>query len=357
MKIGIVGMPLVGKTTLFNLLTGQHKETSAYSSKGTKNVGIGTVYDQRIDYLSSLYHPKKTTYANIEFVDIGGISPELPAKEKAEIFSLIQDAEALLLVIRLFEDPVVAGEKDPIVQIENLKYELLLRDLEVVENRLDRLKKSKKKLTHEELVEMEILEKCNQGLSDDFFLSNLEFSEDEVKKISGFSFYTLKPIIIALNLSEEQFKSKSYPQKEKLDQVIQDSNMASLNICGKMEMEISELEPDERQMFLEDLGLKESGIERLSRVCYKHLGLLSFFTVGEDEVKAWTIKKDTIAKKAAGKVHSDIERGFIRAEIVKYQHLVELGDMHKIKEKGLLKVEGKEAIIEDGDIINFRFNV
>ena len=357
MKIGIVGMPLTGKTTLFNLLTGQHKETSAYSSKGTKNIGIAAVYDQRVDFLSSIYHPKKTTYASIEFVDIGGISPELPAKEKAEIFSLIQDAEALLLVIRLFDDPVVASEKDPIVQIENLKCELLLRDLEVVENRIERLKKSKKKLIHEELIEMEILEKCNQGLSDDFFLSNLELSEDEAKKIGGFSFYTLKPIIIALNLSEEQFRLKSYPQKEKLDQVIRDSNMASLNICGKMEMEISDLEPDERQMFLEDLELKESGIERLSRVCYKHLGLVSFFTVGEDEVKAWTIKKDTVAKKAAGKVHSDIERGFIRAEIARYQDLTTLGSIQAIKEKGLLKIEGKEAIIKDGDIINFRFNV
>ena len=294
-------MPLVGKTTLFNLLTGQHKETSSYSSKGTKNIGIATVYDQRIDYLSSLYHPKKTTFAAIEFVDIGGISPELPTKEKVEIFSLIQDAEALLFIIRLFEDPMVAGKEDLIVQIENLQYELLLRDLEIVENRIERLKKSKKKLTHEELVEIEILNKCNQGLSDGRFLSNLGFSEDEIKKISGFSFYTLKPIIIVLNLSEEQFKTKSYSQKEELGKVIQDGNMASLNICGKMEMEISELEPDERQIFLEDLGLKESGIERLSRVGYKHLGLISFFTVGEDEVKAWTIREGTIAKKLRGK--------------------------------------------------------
>lgn len=357
MKIGIVGLPLVGKTTLFNLLTGQHKEVSIYSSKGTKNIGIANVYDQRIDYLSSLYHPEKTTYATIEFIDIGGISPELPSKEKAEIFSLIQDADSLLLVIRLFEDPAVASEKDPIIQIEHLRYELLLRDLEVVENRLERLKKSKQKLNHEELIEIEILEKCNQGLSDDQFLSNLDFSEDEMKKISGFSFYTLKPIIIALNLSEEQLKTKLYLQKEKLDQFLKGNNMASINICGKIEMEINQLEPEERKLFLEDLGLKETGIERLSRVCYEHLGLISFFTVGEDEVKAWTIKKGTIAKKAAGKVHSDIERGFIRAEIAKYQDLVNLGSMSKIKENGLLKIEGKDALIEDGDIINFRFNV
>lgn len=357
MKIGIVGLPLVGKTTLFNLLTGQHKEVSIYSSKGTKNIGIANVYDQRIDYLSSLYHPEKTTYATIEFIDIGGISPELPSKEKAEIFSLIQDADSLLLVIRLFEDPAVASEKDPMIQIEHLRYELLLRDLEVVENRLERLKKSKQKLNHEELIEIEILEKCNQGLSDDQFLSNLDFSEDEMKKISGFSFYTLKPIIIALNLSEEQLKTKLYLQKEKLDQFLKGNNMASINICGKIEMEINQLEPEERKLFLEDLGLKETGIERLSRVCYEHLGLISFFTVGEDEVKAWTIKKGTIAKKAAGKVHSDIERGFIRAEIAKYQDLVNLGSMSKIKENGLLKIEGKDALIEDGDIINFRFNV
>ncbi len=357
MKIGIVGMPLTGKTTLFNLLTGQHKETSVYSSKGTKNIGIATVYDQRIDYLSALYHPRKTTYATIEFVDIAGISPELPPKEKSEIFSLIQDVDALLLVIRLFEDPAVGGEKNPLIQLENLKCELLLRDLEVVENRLERLKKSKKKLTAEELGEIEILEKCNQGLNDNQFLSNLEFSEEEIKKVSGFSFYTLKPIIIALNFSEEQFKTKSYPQKDQLEQAIQDSRMGRINLCGKMEMEISELEGEERQIFLEDLGLKESGIERLTKVCYQHLGLISFFTVGEDEVKAWTIKKGTMAKKAAGKVHSDMERGFIRAEIVKYQDLVTLGSMLAVKEKGLLRIEGKDAIIEDGDIINFRFNV
>jgi len=257
MKIGIMGMPLVGKTTLFNLLTGQHKETSAYSSKGTKNIGIATVYDQRIDYLSSLYHPKKTTYATIEFVDIVGISPGLPAKEKADLFSALQDSEALLFVIRLFEDPVVAGGENPIVQIENLKCELLLRDLEVVENRLERLKNSKKKLTHEELMEIDILEKCYQKLSDDSFLSDLDLSEGELKKLSGFSFYTLKPIIVVLNLSEEQFRSKLYPQKEKLAQIIQEYKMASLDICGKMEMEISELEPEERQLFLEDLKLKK----------------------------------------------------------------------------------------------------
>ncbi|MHC2994505.1 MAG: redox-regulated ATPase YchF [Candidatus Atribacteria bacterium] len=357
MKIGILGMPLAGKTTLFNLLTGQNKEISTFPSKGTKNIGIATVYDQRVDFLSSLYHPKRTTYATIEFIDIGGISPELPLKEKAEIFSLIQDVDALLCAIRLFEDPSVAGEKDPVVQVENLRYELLLKDLEVVENRLDRLKKSKKELTHDESIEIEILEKCDQYLSNDKFLSSFEFTEDEIKRISGFSFYTLKPIIIALNLSEEQFRSNVFPRKDELNQLIKDNNIVSIDICGKMEMEISQLEPEERQVFLEDLGLKESGIERLCRIGYEHLGLITFFTVVKDEVRAWTIKKGTHAVKAAGKVHSDMERGFIRAEITRYQDLVNLGSIHKIKEKGLLKIEGKDALIEDGDIINFRFNV
>jgi len=357
MKIGILGMPLAGKTTLFNLLTGQNKEVSAFPSKGTKNIGVATVYDHRVDFLSSLFIPKKTTYSTIEFIDISGISPELPSKEKTEIFSFIQDVDALLFAIRLFEDPAVAGEKDPVVQVENLRYELLLRDLEVVENRLGRLKRSKKELTHDELIEEEILEKCNQYLSDDNFLSNFEFTEDEIKRISNFSFYTLKPIIIALNLSEEQFRSNVFPRKEELNQLIKDNNMVSIDICGKMEMEISQLEPEERQVFLEDLGLKESGIERLCRIGYEHLGLITFFTVVKDEVRAWTIKNGTHAVKAAGKVHSDIERGFIRAEIVKYQDLVTLGSMHAVKEKGLLKIEGKDTIIEDGDIINFRFNV
>ena len=357
MKIGILGMPLAGKTTLFNLLTGQNKEVSAFPSKGTKNIGVATVYDHRVDFLSSLFIPKKTTYATIEFIDIAGISPELPSTEKAEIFNLIQGVDALLFAIRLFEDPTVAGEKDPVVQVENLRYELLLRDLEVVENRLGNLKKSKKELIHDELIEEEILEKCDQYLSDDKFLSNFGFTEDEIKRISSFSFYTLKPIIITLNLSEEQFTSDVFYRKEELNQLIKDNNMVSINICGKMEMEISQLEPEERKIFLEDLGLKESGIERLCRISYEHLGLISFFTVVKDEVRAWTIKKGTHAVKAAGKVHSDIERGFIRAEIVRYQDLVALGSMHTVKEKGLLKIEGKEAIIEDGNIINFRFNV
>ena len=357
MKIGILGMPLTGKTTLFNLLTGQEKDVSPFSTKGTKNIGIAKVSDQRINFLSSIFKPKKTTYATIEFVDIAGISPQLSSREKSEIFSLIQDADALLFAIRLFEDPAVAGENNPITQIENMRYELLLRDLEVVENRLERLKHSKRKLTHDEIIEVEILDKCNTGLSEDQFLSKLEFSEEELKKLSGFRFYTLKPIIIALNLGEEQFRTDNYPQKEDVEKMIRDNDMTSILICGKLEMEINQLEEEERKMFLEDLGLEETGIERLSRLCYRYLGLISFFTVGEDEVKAWTIKKGTIAKKAAGKIHSDIERGFIRAEIAQYQDLVSLGDMHKIKEKGLLKVEGKDAIIHDGEIINFRFNV
>jgi len=357
MKIGIIGMPLSGKTTLFNLFTGQNKEVSTFPSKGTKNIGVATVYDQRVDFLTSLFQPKKTTYATIELMDISGISPELPAKEKAEIFNLIQGVDALLFTIRLFEDPIIIGEKDPVVQLENLRYELLLRDLEVVENRLSGLKSSKRELTHDESIEKEILEKCDQYLSDGKFLSHFEFTEDEIKRISSFSFYTLKPIIIGLNLDEEQFTSQEFSRQEELSQLIENNNMGSIKVCGKMEMEINQLEPEEKKLFFEDLGIKEPAIERLGKIYYEHLGLISFFTVVKDEVRAWTIKKGTQAVKAAGKVHSDIERGFIRAEIVKYQDLFSLGSVQAVKERGLLKIEGKDALIEDGDIVYFRFNI
>lgn len=357
MNIGILGLPLTGKTTLFNLLTNQNKKTDAFSSQKTKNIGIAKVSDQRVDYLSSVYLPKKTTYATIEITDIPGVSSDLADKSKQEILGLIQNADALLMVVRAFDSEEIPGEKDPVTQIETLVYEILLRDLDVVENRINRLDQSKRKLSHQEEIEKQVLGRCYEHLSNDKLLASLPLSEDELKALSGFSFLTLKPIIIALNLDDEQLRKNQYQNSEKFNQFIREHGMASITICGKLEMEMNELNEEEKKIFLEDLGFHETGIERLSSALYQHLGLISFFTVGKDEVKAWTIHKNTIAVKAAGKIHSDIERGFIRAEVVHFQDFKELGSMQKVKEKGLLKIEGKETIIQDGDIVNFRFNV
>jgi len=357
MNIGILGLPLTGKTTLFNLLTSQQRKTDAYTSRKTKNIGVVKVADDRVDYLSSIYQPKKMIHATIEMIDIPGISPEMNEKEKQEVFHHIQNVDALLMVIRVFQDDVIPGNCDPLNQIESLLYEILLRDLEIVDNRINRLNQSKKKLSHQEEIEKIILEKCHSHLSQDQLLITCSFSEEELKLISGFGFFTLKPIIVAINLDENQLKNMEFTNREAFYKFVQEHQMASIPICGKLEMEMNELSEEEKKIFLDDLGFSETGIQRLSKVLYKHLGLISFFTVGKDEVRAWTIKQNTPAVKAAGKIHSDIERGFIRAEVVKFSDFKEWESIQKLRDKGLLRVEGKDTIIEDGDIINFRFNV
>lgn len=357
MNIGILGMPLTGKTTIFNLLTSQHKETELFSSRKAKNIGVVKVSDERVDALGLIYQPKKITYANIEIIDIPGISSDMTDKVKQEVFNQIQNVDALLIVVRVFNDTMIPGSIDPLYQAESLIYEILLRDLEVIENRIARLNESKRKLTNQEEMEKQILVKCQTHLSSDQLLISQALNEEELRLLSGFRFFTLKPIIFAINLDENNIKDNKFLNHEKFNQFVQDHQTASISICGKLEMEINELSEEERKIFLNDLGFKETGIERLSHVLYEHLGLISFFTVGKDEVKAWTIHKGTTALKAAGKIHSDIERGFIRAEVVRFSDFIQYNSMQKIKEKGLLKIEGKDCLIEDGDIINFRFNV
>lgn len=357
MNIGILGLPLTGKTTLFNLLTNQHKQTNSFTSRKTKNIGIAKVADERVDYLSSVYQPKKTIHATIEVIDVPGIKGDMPEKEKQDIFKQIQNVDAILMVVRVFQDNLIPGDTNPLSQVESLIYEILLIDLEITENRINRLNQSKKKLTHQEEIEKQLLEKCYQHLSNDQLLIAKSLTEEELKLLRGFGLFTLKPVIVAINLDENQLRDERFVDKEKFNQFIQKHQMASITICGKMEMEINELPQDEKQLFLEDLGLQETGIERLSHVLYNHLSLISFFTIGKDEIRAWTISEGTTGVKAAGKVHSDIERGFIRAEVVRFSDFKQLKSMQKIKEKGLLKVEGKDTIIQDGDIINFRFNV
>jgi len=348
LKIGIYGAPYSGKTTIFKLLVGNVNE----------EIGMAKVPDERVDFLSSIYKPKKTTYASIEFVDLPGLSPDLPRKEKNQILSKIQNVDALLWVIRAFEDESVPRYfEDAGKEVEYLHDELLIRDLEIAETNIEKLKNSKRKLSREEERQLQALERCAAALNDEKFVKLIDLSEDEKKALSSFGFFTMKESIVAVNLDEESFRKKTYKGKEKVKEIVDENSLALMEMCGKLEMEINELEEDERREFLNDLGLKESGIDRLARVVYSKLGLISFFTVGEDEVKAWTIKKGTNFKKAAGKIHTDIERGFIRAEVVKYSDMKEFKSMKEIKAKGLMKLEGKDSIVEDGDIVNIRFNV
>ena len=354
MKIGLIGLSGSGKTTLFNLLTeGAGGESAA--GKMAANVGIARVPDPRIDFLSALYKPKKTTYAQIEFTDIPGL---VPGAGGHNFLSAVREVDALVLVVRGFKDEMVphpASSIDAWRDLQLLHSELLLADLEIVEKRIERVTSGKQKSGNQE--ELELMKECQSILEDEGRLESLTVSDTQRELINGFGFLTQKPLIVVVNLDEEEWRSGDYPGAAKLEGYVKEQGLPLVTICGKTEMEIGLLPPEERLEFLNDLGITERGIDRVARATYLHLNLISFFTVGEDEVRAWTIDKGTSAKRAAGKIHSDIERGFIRAEVVKYQHLQELGSMVKLKEKGLFRLEGKEYIMEDGDIVNFRFNV
>jgi ribosome-binding ATPase len=350
MKIGLVGLAGSGKTTLFNLLTERFGGGPA-GQKMAANVGMARVPDQRIDFLSAMYKPKKTIYAQIEFTDLPGL---VPNQGGHSFLTSVRNVDALVQVVGAFKDSQ-ASEVDPWRDLEVLHTELLFADLEVVEKRIERMESGKKRKENED--ELELLKKCREILEGEGRLETLDLKEGQAEMISGYGFLTQKPMLVVVNLDEEEWRQKSYPQQEKLEKYSKEQGVPVVAICAKTEMEIGMLEPQERMEFLSDVGITESGIDRLARATYGHLRLISFFTVGEDEVRAWTIEKGTNAKRAAGKIHSDIERGFIRAEVVKYQLLHDLGSMVKIKEKGLFQLEGKEYIVDDGDIINFRFNV
>lgn len=348
MKIGIVGLPFTGKSTIFNLLVGGD-ETSNHLPGETRMI---KVHDGRIDRLSQMYEPKKTTYAILQFTDTPGLDPSAGAKERNRVFGMIQKIDALLWVIGNFED--CAGS--PLSQLEDIKSEIILRDLELVENRLDKLENAKRKLEKFEKDEIEVLKSIKVYLDESKFPDTSVFLPENLKLVSSLSLFTIKPSMILLNSDENSFE-KTSKEIEDMKEYANDNKLGLIDICGKFEMELNSLEEEERRMFLNELNLTESGIQRLTSLVYDHVGLISFFTVGKDEVRAWTIEKNTCAKEAAGKIHSDLERGFIRAEIMKYDELMEFGSEKILKEKGLFKVVGKEYIVEDGDIINVRFNV
>jgi GTP-binding protein YchF len=360
MKIGIIGLPTVGKTTLFNLLTGSQIETSGFSTgKADTNIGVAKVPDDRIDFLSKLYKPRKTIYASIEFIDVPGLRSVEGKSSSNQFLESIRKVDAIVHVVRAFNNPSIIHENgsiDPIRDIETVNTELLLSDLGIIENRIDRIKHSKKKSAENE-TEQKVLEKCAAALEEGQLIHSLGFNESEKELLKNFAFLTEKPQIIVLNLDDEQLITAEYPGKSDTENYSNVNRVPVVELCAQMEMEISQLAEEDSKAFLEDLGLAEPGIARLSRTVYSQLGLISFFTVGEDEVKAWTINEGINAKQAAGKIHSDIERGFIRAEVFAFDDLKELGSVAKLRENGRFRLEGKDYIVKDGDIISFRFNV
>jgi len=361
MKIGLVGLNQTGKTTLFRLLTGKDHNGDIAAGKGLANIGTCLVPDERIDFLSELYKPKKTVYAKIEITDITGFSVSDDSRNTgaARFLNDVRPCDALVHVLRAFESGSVihdSGSINPARDLEAVESEMLFADLEMIEKRIIRIK-SGKKVTKEHEAEISLLERCFEWLEKGYSILDMDLSEQERLFTRSFAFLTEKPRLAVVNLDEAEWTSKVWPNKDALCALCTKLNIPLLELCVDMELEISRLSQEDKQLFMEDMGITQPGINVLAKSLYNLLGLISFITVGSDEVRAWTIDDGTIAKNAAGKVHTDIERGFIRAEVVKYDDLQELGSMTKVREKGLFRLEGKEYLVLDGDIINFRFNV
>src|SRR5215470_1135884 len=357
MKIGLVGLPKSGKTSLFNLLTGQSVPTSSFgTARGEMHAGAARVPDERVDRLSALFKPEKTTYASFEVVDLAGIAKGERQGLEAKEF---RNADALLHVVRAFPDAAGAAP-NPKGDIVDLETELILADLEVVERRLERLEASiKKKRTDPDVREQAILLRVKPGLENEKPIRALELSEDEVRVLRGFTFLSEKPILHCVNLAEKQIdRARGLIENFSLGEIAARPGTRTGWVSAVIEAEVAQLAGDEQAAFLADLGLTEPAIKRVLRDCYALLGLISFFTVGEDEVRAWSIPRNTRAHDAAGAIHSDIARGFIRAEVVSYDGLVAAeGSMASVRERGQFRLECKEYLVRDGEICHFRFNV
>ncbi len=365
MKLGIVGLPNVGKSTLFNSLTKAGAESANYPfCTIDPNIGIVPVPDERLGVLAKMHKSAKIVPAAIEFVDIAGLVKGASKGEGLgnQFLSNIREVDAIIHVVRCFEDSNIVhvdGSIDPLRDIETINLELLFSDLEILERRLAKLVKSVKG-DKTQVKEKELVESLKKYMEDGNLAKNYEPADDEeAELLESFNLLTYKPVIYAANVAEEDLADDAAGNSNvsKVREYAKNEGSEVFVICAQIEQEIAELDDDEKKMFLEELGLEEAGLEKMIRASYSLLGLISYITSGEMETKAWTIKKGTKAPQAAGKIHSDFERGFIRAEVVSYNNLVEQGSMNAAKEKGLVRSEGKEYVVQDGDVILFRFNV
>ena len=363
MKIGIVGLPNVGKSTMFNSITNAGAECANYPFCTIEpNVGVVAVPDERLDKLTKMYKPQKTTPAVIEFVDIAGLVKGASKGEGLgnKFLSHIREVDAICEVVRCFNDDNIVhvdGSVEPLRDIETINLELIFADIETIDKRLDKARKNLK-ADKKYQFEIDTLEKVKGTLEEGKSARTLDYSDEEKEILKDAFLLTMKPILYIANVSENELENPFDNENVgKVSQYAKSENAEVIPLCVKLEEELSSLDKEDKIEMLHELGLEESGLDKVIKSSYKLLGLMSFLTAGEPEVRAWTIKIGTKAPQAAGKIHSDIERGFIRAEVVSYDDLIREGSMNGVKEKGLMRLEGKDYIMKDGDIVLFRFNV